>query len=419
MFLQQNQYITGLFHLSPKKMKRNLPIKFLFFPLALAFINFNAFSQKWDTLATIPADFTFPGVVVLNGQIHIMGGGGSNGATALHYAYDPTADTWTQKADLPYVAQQPAAAAANGKIHFFGGGFPNSGSPVDDHVVYDPLTDSWSAAAKLSQARAIHYGVSLNDQVYSLAGQGVATLFQVYDETNNQWLNKANLPDDQFWYGAHVSTEGKIYRFCGGGYTAPRSAVHRYDSDSDSWTKLADFPLAVHGLSGATIGSIIILGGGYANFAELEEMYIYNTETFNYEAITPMPIGRVYHKIVAIDSCIYSVGGNHAIDQTVGRQLIRLCPFDKTSNLKEIENQARLSTWFENGNLHISIPPGVSGKANLNVVDLSGKIILNQGIDFMEDDQIIVDLNNCSSGSYIVRLTHGEQVLTGRFLIAN
>jgi hypothetical protein len=400
-------------------MKRNLPFKFLFFLLALTCINFSAFSQKWDTLATIPADFTFPGVVVLNGQIHIMGGGGSNGATKLHYAYDPTSDTWSQKADLPYVAQQPAAAAANGKIHFFGGGFPNSGSPVDDHVVYDPASDTWTIAADLTQPRAIHYGVSFNDEVYSLAGQGMATLFQVYDEANDQWIDKANLPDNQFWYGAHVATEENIYRFCGGGYTAPRSAVHRYNPDLDSWTKLADFPLAVHGLSGAAIGSSIVLGGGYANFGELDEMYMYHTETFQYENLPPMPIGRVYHKIVAIDSCIYAVGGNHAIDETVRTQLIRLCPFDKTSNLNEITNQKELSTWFENGNLHISTPPGIQGASNIHVFDYSGKLVQIENKELLPDEHILLNLIDFPAGNYVVRVRQGNQNFTSKFFVPN
>ena len=118
----------------------------LFFVLFFIVSNF-AIGQQWDTLAAIPASFTFPVVGVVNGKIHVMGGGGVGGATSAHYAYDPMTDTWESKAPVPYVAQQPAGTAVDGKIHFFGGGFPNSGSPLNDHHIYDPNNDSWDRSS--------------------------------------------------------------------------------------------------------------------------------------------------------------------------------------------------------------------------------------------------------------------------------
>ncbi len=178
-------------------------------------------AQTWENLANIPEKLTFPIAAAIDGKIHIMGGGATGGATSKHYQYDPATDSWSSKANIPYKAQQPAGAAHDNHIHFFGGGFPNSGSPLKDHFVYDVLTDTWSPAADLTQARAIHYGVSLNGAVYSMAGQGVTNWLEMYDEMTNSWFRKNNLPDTKFWYGAHVVTHGSIYRFCGGGYTAP------------------------------------------------------------------------------------------------------------------------------------------------------------------------------------------------------
>jgi hypothetical protein len=97
-------------------------------------------------------------------------------------------------------AQQPAGAAANGKIHFFGGGFPNSGTPLNDHYIYDPIADDWAPGADLTSARAIHYGVSLNDGLYTLAGQGKSNVCQTNDADNDVWVSKKSLPDNFFWY---------------------------------------------------------------------------------------------------------------------------------------------------------------------------------------------------------------------------
>ncbi|MBK8448592.1 MAG: hypothetical protein IPL42_00635 [Saprospiraceae bacterium] len=150
------------------------------------------FAQTWESLPDIPEKLTFPVTAVVDGKIHIMGGGGVGGATNKHYQYDSQSNTWTIKAPIPYKAQQPAGTANNGKIHFFGGGFPTSGSPVKDHYVYDPILDTWKAAANIDPARAIHYAVSLNNQLYSMAGQGVSDRFEQYDANNNSWINKKN-----------------------------------------------------------------------------------------------------------------------------------------------------------------------------------------------------------------------------------
>ncbi|MFN0215120.1 MAG: Kelch repeat-containing protein, partial [Saprospiraceae bacterium] len=294
----------------------------------------NLFAQKWDTLAPIPESFTFPVVAEVGGKIHIMGGGGVGGATNHHFAYDPATDSWISRAPVPYLAQQPAGTSANGKIHFFGGGYPNSGSPKADHHIYNPVTDTWTKAADLTAPRAIHYSVALNDVVYSLAGQGMANLCQTYDPLANAWITKNNLPDNGFWYGAHVATEGHIYRFCGGGYTAPNKFAHRYDLETDSWASLPMFPAATHAIKGAAIGNKIYLAGGYHSFAERDEVFVFDTDTETYSVGTPLPLGRTYHNMVALDSCIYVVGGNHAIDETVKYQLLRFCPY-ATSNTSE------------------------------------------------------------------------------------
>ncbi len=330
-------------------------------------------AQQWDTLAMIPASFTFPVVAAVDGKIHVMGGGGIGGATDLHYVYDPITDSWESRASLPYVAQQPAGAAADGKIHFFGGGFPNTGTPLDDHYIYDVATDSWTIAAKLTVPRAIHYSVALDDVIYSLAGQGVTSLFQAYDPIADAWITKNNLPDNQFWYGAHVVTEGHIYRFCGGGFMAPNNNAHRYDPATDFWTNLPKPPNPTHGLRGAAIGDKIFLAGGYHSFVERDEVWIFDTQTETYTQTVSLPLGRNYHNMVAIDSCIYVVGGHHAIDETIRTQLIRLCPYEMVSSVNEKRTVQKLTTNYFAGNLTIQLPNENLGAAELSLFDRSGK----------------------------------------------
>ena len=75
-------------------------------------------AQGWEPMADLPVDLTFPVVVALNGDIHVMGGGGPTGASNVHMRYTPATDSWDYRANVPYLAQQPCGAVVNGKIHY-------------------------------------------------------------------------------------------------------------------------------------------------------------------------------------------------------------------------------------------------------------------------------------------------------------
>lgn len=393
-------------------MKKGLSLTALLISLCLIDLS----AQKWDTLAPIPESFTFPVVALADGKIHIMGGGGTGGATTAHYAYDPTTDNWESRAAVPYRAQQPAGATANGKIHFFGGGFPNSGSPLNDHYMYDPATDSWQQAADLTRARAIHYAVTLDNVLYSLAGQGVANLCQTYNPVANAWTTKNNLPDNGFWYGAHVAAEGHIYRFCGGGYTAPNKLAHSYDPATDNWTALPAFPVATHGIKGAAIGNKIFLVGGYNNFEDRDEVWIFDTETLTYEAGLNLPLGRTYHNVVAIDSCIYVIGGNHAIDETVPLQLLRLCPFETSSGTTDKNISSDLDVRYYDGNIYFRTPEAVRGSARLAVFDISGRQVFSESLKIGDNLGWQVTTGKLIPAVYVVRLSTESGIFSGKII---
>lgn len=401
---------------------KNTAYTFPGFPLAASFILVLYIlpprclpAQQWDTLAPVPESFTFPVVAVAGGKIHVMGGGGTGGATDHHFAYDPATNAWESRAPVPYRAQQPAGAAANGKIHFFGGGFPNSGTPLKHHYIYDPAANSWQQAADLTAPRAIHYAVALNEVLYSLAGQGMANLCQTYDPAADAWITKNNLPDNGFWYGAHVAAEGHIYRFCGGGYTAPNKLAHRYDPATDSWAALPMFPAATHGLRGAAIGDKIFLAGGYHSFLERDEVYIFDTQTNTYTAGIPLPRGRNYHNMVALDSCIYVVGGNHAIDETIRLQLLRLCPYEMTTPTRVAVAARPLKAWYFSGKLSVQLPTtDISGSARWSLSDLTGRQLFSSTLPSGSGGLLETQVGQLPAGAYLVRLALPEGIYTGK-----
>jgi len=391
------------------------------FVACMLFASTPSISQQWEVLAPIPERFTFPVVAVAQGKIHVMGGGGTGGATNHHFAYDPASNGWEAKAPVPYLAQQPAGTQVNGKIHFFGGGFPNSGSPSNQHHVYDPTTDSWSAAANLTAPRAIHYAVNLDETLYSLAGQGMTTLCQTYDANANSWLTKNPLPDGQFFYGAHVAANHHIYRFCGGGYTAPNNRVNRYDPTSDSWSSLPNFPVKVHGFQGTALGDKIFLAGGYYDFQERSEVYLFDTksETLGQYPVS-LPVGTNYHNMVSLDSCIYVVGGNHAIDPNVPFQLLRLCPYQNPSAQHESSRSLDFYASASHAVLTLALPAfWVGQKLRLSLLASNGQTLYHGFITGEPYQNIDLSAVHFPAGWYLVRLQTNHHLVSKPILHLN
>jgi N-acetylneuraminic acid mutarotase len=104
-------------------------------------------SRQWSQARPLPSPRGGHVAVVLDGKIHVFGGGNSVSTLDDHSEYDPGSDTWRELAPLPRSEGSPAAAAVDGKTHVIGGrsGFSDFG----DVYIYDSKTDSWSTGPSI------------------------------------------------------------------------------------------------------------------------------------------------------------------------------------------------------------------------------------------------------------------------------
>lgn len=360
--------------------------------------------SAWDTLPSVPEDLVFTTATVLNGQIHLIGGGASGGATAKHYVYDTLSMQWDTLAPAPYKAQMPAAAVAKGKIHYFGGGFPNSGSPLPWHYIYDPDSNAWDSSTNLSWPRAIHYGATINDEAHVFAGQGNAYTFERFDDSSQAWVALQVLPDPYFMYGAHAVQNNKLYRFGGGGYTSPVDSAHVYDPASNTWASLPKLNNGLHGTAGGVIGERIYIVGGYYNFAPTDEVWIYDIASQTYSPGPTLPIGRDYHNVVSIGNCIYSIGGDHPIDGTVGTSFIKYCEV-ATDRIQE-ESLQKITAFYSFDQFHLDVPADFSGKKlHVRILTAAGKELTSNSIAQAAGKRHSISVPGLSSGIYIVEVS--------------
>ncbi|HND91288.1 MAG TPA: kelch repeat-containing protein [Anaerolineales bacterium] len=115
-------------------------------------------TQQWSNASPLPNPRGGHVAVVLDGRIHVFGGGNSVSTLADHSEYDPATDSWRDLAPLPRSEGSPAAVAIDGKIYVIGGrsGFSDFG----DVYIYDPETDTWSTGPSIDPrgtAGAVYY----------------------------------------------------------------------------------------------------------------------------------------------------------------------------------------------------------------------------------------------------------------------
>ena len=168
--------------------------------------------HTWSDAAPLPAPRGGHAAVVLDGKIHVIGGGNSRSTLADHSEYDPAINKWTDRAPLSRSKGSPAAVAFDGKLYSIGG---RSG-PGDfgDVEIYDPAVDRWSAGPSIeprgTAGAAVHCGT-----IYVFGGESQArktTLDEVLrlNPKRDGWEKAERMPSARN-YARAVVFRGAVY----------------------------------------------------------------------------------------------------------------------------------------------------------------------------------------------------------------
>ncbi len=195
--------------------------------------------------------------------------GGVNGSFSLSskaWRYDASTNTWSQLASMPAGYESPSAACYQGKIYVLGG------SGTADLFIYSIASNSWSLGAALPRGVGGAAAAAWDGKVFLVGGDddfspwtGVSDQVNVYDIASNTWIgNGASMPEAT-GHAGYVQQGPYLYVVGGWGLSAPdfnTSATQRYDLAADQWelgpimaSPRADLALA------ATDGALYAMGG--------------------------------------------------------------------------------------------------------------------------------------------------------------
>lgn len=169
-------------------------------------------------------------------------------------------------ADLPQVRQEHSVVALGEEIVVIGGFTP---TPSGSMFAYNPGTDSWRALADFPFASHHLNAAVVGDSIYVIG----------------------------YYPGSSFSPVGE---------------VHRYDSDTDSWTMLDPVPggMEVGASAVGVIGSTIYIAGG-ARGPAVSDFMSYDTADGSFEALPPLPGTREHTAGAVINGVLYVAGGRN------------------------------------------------------------------------------------------------------------
>jgi N-acetylneuraminic acid mutarotase len=227
-------------------------------------------ADRWERGPDLPAPNNHGMAASVNGKIYLIGGQTSADSGDSYvdtvYEFAPAVGQWVEKARMPTRRSAGVAVVLDGLIYVAGGRPPHG----NDFAVYDPEADRWEVLPDLPSQRNHIAGASINGRIHVVGGRlgggfrsDQTAAHEVFDPSKKQWSVAAPMLRPRSGING-VLADGCLHAW-GGESSAGMFPDHDYyDPRSDSWTKLPDMPLPVHGVTGSAFvnGLIHAPGGG-------------------------------------------------------------------------------------------------------------------------------------------------------------
>ncbi len=136
---------------------------------------------------------------------------------------------------------------------------------------------------------------------------GAMTTATPVDWAELRWSQRPPIPQARSELGAAV-IGSKIYVVGGFG---GGSRVDRFDTETDTWQRVTDLPIAVHHPGVAALDGKLFVAGGYRedDHTAVADVWVYDPATDAWERRAALPVARGALGLAALDGYLYAVGG--------------------------------------------------------------------------------------------------------------
>jgi N-acetylneuraminic acid mutarotase len=227
-------------------------------------------NDSWELGPELPAPNNHGIAAAVDGVVYLIGGqttaSGQDSYVDTVYALDAEAGEWVEKARMPTARSAGVAMVQDGKIYVAGGRPPRG----HDFAVYDPANDSWETLPDLPTQRNHIAGTVIDGKIHVVGGRlgggfqsDKTTAHEVFDAEAGEWSIAAPMLRGRSGING-VLAEGCFHVWGGEQATGMFADHDYYNPTTDSWTRLADMPIPIHGVTGSAYedGLIWVTGGG-------------------------------------------------------------------------------------------------------------------------------------------------------------
>ena len=248
------------------------------------------------SVSTLPYSFYGGSAVMLNGEIHILGGANS---TTNHYKWDGT--NWTSVSTLPYNFVNGSAVVLNGEIHILGSNY--STSYYKYHYKWNG--SSWISVSTLPYDFYNGAAVVLNNEIHILGGSSNGSYrTNHYKWDGTSWTSVSTLPY-QFRGGSVVVFDNEIHIL--GSSSSSATYKYHYKWDGTSWTSVSSLPYIFYQGSAVVFnGEIHILGCGDTSYFTKH----YKWDGTSWTSVSTLPYGFYQGSAVVFDNTIHILGSH-------------------------------------------------------------------------------------------------------------
>jgi N-acetylneuraminic acid mutarotase len=427
--------------------------------IASAMADFPALS--WTKVASQPYRVSEAQGEVVNGKLYTFGGFDSQKTgftpTKRAYVYNPLLNTWTAIADLPFTPNgldfggiTHAGITNDGTDIYLAGGYTSNATGTGQSFgtqqvwKYNVATNNYTRLPDLPIKIAAGQMEYLNGKLHHIAGTNAA---RTQDLGNHYvldlgdlaagWKTLSPLPNPRQHAGSTVF-EGHIY-YIGGqrGHDANLTTVkevHKYDVQTDTWTKMADLPAPeTYGrghISSAVVvmgNRIIVIGGEVRPNIQCAMVSAYTPATDTWTDLTPIPEARFSGISAVLNGNLFYTGGSKTNTTFKG------VPANPAARMAATNPAAIFPDQFFSKKVTVFPNPATghnflmklenfekNEKVKISVIDSEGKLVLAKS--FRTDEQGVTSADMTahsllSNNTYIIRADAPSGSCTGRLFV--